>query len=256
MRDNIDKLLDRLFLRRNHARWRDMAGRAGQLDTAGLKELRRSARQVRGELDQVIHVAEARLAQYAGPDILAKPLMADWAWRPEIWRSPVTPSGMAGVANGANFGNEAKVFHDCPLRELTVRQTRNKGEADLASYGYRMEVFGFEGSFLSLAIDLPNEAIEGLTLGHVIRLDTVVEMERPTKIFARLNVLHGPNTEQIVRELPLDSEEVMVEFDLAYSNMNEKRVERAWIDLIFEGPQMNQIVLRDVTISRRPRAQI
>ena len=48
----------------------------------------------------------------------------------------------------------------------------------------------------------------------------------------------------------------MVEFDLAYSNMNERRVEAAWIDLIFEGPEMNQIVLRDLTFSRRPRAQI
>ena len=47
-----------------------------------------------------------------------------------------------------------------------------------------------------------------------------------------------------------------MEFDLAYSNLNEKRVERAWIDLIFEGPQMNQIILRDLTFSRRPRAQL
>jgi hypothetical protein len=59
-----------------------------------------------------------------------------------------------------------------------------------------------------------------------------------------------------VRELPLNSEEIMVEFDLAYSNLNEKRVERAWIDLIFENPQMSQLVLRDVTFSRRPRAAL
>jgi len=59
-----------------------------------------------------------------------------------------------------------------------------------------------------------------------------------------------------VRELPLSEENIRVEFDLAYSNINEKRVERAWVDLIFEGPQMNQVVLRDLTFSRRPRAQL
>jgi hypothetical protein len=59
-----------------------------------------------------------------------------------------------------------------------------------------------------------------------------------------------------VRELPLNEEEVMVEFDLAYSKMNEKRVERLWVDLIFEGPEMNQVILRDVTFSRRPRAEL
>jgi hypothetical protein len=87
-------------------------------------------------------------------------------------------------------------------------------------------------------------------------MDTIVELEKPLEIFARLNIKHGPNTEQIVRELPLNAEEIMVEFDLAYSNLNEKRVERAWIDLIFENPQMSQLVLRDVTFSRRPRAAL
>jgi hypothetical protein len=58
-----------------------------------------------------------------------------------------------------------------------------------------------------------------------------------------------------VRELPLQAEDIRVEFDLAYSNLNEKRVEKMWIDLIFEGPEMNQVVLRDVTFSRRPRAE-
>ena len=84
----------------------------------------------------------------------------------------------------------------------------------------------------------------------------MVETERPIEIFARLNVRHGPNTEQIVRELPLGADEIMVEFDLAYSKLNEKRVDSAWVDLIFEGPEMNQVILRDVTFSRRPRAEL
>ena len=67
---------------------------------------------------------------------------------------------------------------------------------------------------------------------------------------------HGPNVETIVREMPLNEEEVMVEFDLGYSKINEKRVEKIWLDLIFEGPEMNQIILRDVTLTRRPRAEL
>ena len=83
-----------------------------------------------------------------------------------------------------------------------------------------------------------------------------VENEKPLEIFARLNIKHGPNVEQIVRELPLGEDEVMVEFDLAYTKMNEKRIERMWIDLIFEGPEMNQVVLRDLTFGRLPRADL
>jgi hypothetical protein len=137
-----------------------------------------------------------------------------------------------------------------------LRQLRNSREADLAPYGLRMDVFAFDGSFLSVVLDFPQQAVNGLTKRHLLRMDTIVELEKPLEIFARLNIKHGPNTEQIVRELPLNAEEIMVEFDLAYSNLNEKRVERAWIDLIFENPQMSQLVLRDVTFSRRPRAAL
>ena len=39
-------------------------------------------------------------------------------------------------------------------------------------------------------------------------------------------------------------------------NAPEKRVEKLWIDLIFERPEMNEVILRDVTLSRRPRAEL
>ena len=61
---------------------------------------------------------------------------------------------------------------------------------------------------------------------------------------------------QLVRELPLNEEDVKVEFDLAYSRLNEKRIDKLWLDLIFEAPDMNQVVLRDLTFSRHRRAAI
>lgn len=117
-------------------------------------------------------------------------------------------------------------------------------------------MFHFDGSFLSLVIDLPKQGVTGLCRNHLLRMDVIAELEKPIEIFARLNIRHGPNTEQIVRKLPQAHNTVSVEFDLAYCNLNERRVEGAWVDLIFEGPELNQVVLRDVTFSRRPRAQL
>ncbi len=257
MSQKIGSMLDRLLLHRSLARWRQVAARAETADHASLRGLRGPARQIRREIDRLLHIVDGRLALPAtGSGAVPRPLMADWAWRPEIWRGPISPPGLAAVANRDTFGGEATIFHDCARSELTIRQVRNTRGRDLAPFGCRLEVFRFDGSFLSLAIDLPPEAVQGLTLNHVFRLDAVVETERPIGIYARLNVRHGPNTEQVVRQLPLSAEEVTVEFDLAYTRMNEKRVERAWIDLSFEGPAMNQIVLRDLTMSRRPRAEL
>jgi len=212
---------------------------------------------MRRHLDRLIHVAEGRLAlPVIGSNAIPRPLGTDWAWRPALWRGPIPVPGYSSVASKTPICDGATIFHDCRRSELTVRQIRNRRETDLAPFGLRMDVFRFDGSFLSLVIDLPEEAARGLRLRHLIRMDAIVEMEKPLEIFARLNVKHGPNVEQVVRELPLSAEEVMVEFDLAYTKMNEKRVERIWIDLIFEGPEMNQVILRDVTFSRRPRADL
>jgi hypothetical protein len=205
----------------------------------------------------LIHTADDRLAlPMIGATGFAKPHNADWAWRPELWRGPLPVPGLSSVQSKSMLGDEVTLFHDCDRSELTLRQLRNLREADLAPYGLRMDVFKFDGSFLSLVVDLPAAATEGLKRTHLLRMDVIVEMEHPLEIFARLNIKHGPNTEQLVRELPLHEESIKVEFDLAYTNLNEKRVESAWIDIIFEGPEMNQVILRDLTFSRRPRANL
>lgn len=217
---------------------------------------RERARLLRYHLNRLIHIADNRLAlPLIGSDAIQKPYDADWAWRPEVFRGSLPEQGIASVQTKTKMGEQVTLFHDCSVSELTLRQLRNTRESDLAPFGLRMDVFRFDGSFLSLAIDLPDGAIDGLSRRHLIRLETIVEMEKPLEIFARLNVRHGPNTEQLVRELPLNEENVMVEFDLGYTRLNEKRVENAWIDLIFEGPEMNQVTIRDLTLSRRPRAE-
>ena len=253
----LDGWLDRLLLRRALRRWRRGAEAADALDLESLASLRGLARQHRRQIDRILHVADGRLAlPVIGPNPIRRPPGTDWAWRPPLWRGPVPNRGFAAIENRTLLSDGATLFHDCRVSEITTRQIRNTREQDLAPFGLRMDVFKFDGSFLSIVLDLPPEAVQGLRTRHLVRLETIVEMEKPLEIFARLNIKHGPNVEQVVRELPLTEAEVMVEFDLFYTRMNEKRVERAWIDLIFEGPQLNQIVLRDVTLSRRPRAEL
>lgn len=254
----MGRFVDALFHRSALRRWGRAAQDARRLDLESLRALRTRAREMRQRLNKVLYLADERLTLPAiGTNAIQKPLHSDWSYRPQLWRGPLHPPGQVAVESKAEFGDEVKVFHDCRITELTLRQIRNTRESDLAPFGLRMDVFRFDGSFLSLVIELPDNAVKGLERRHLIRLTAVVEVERPLEIFARLNIKNGPNVEQIVRELPVgEDEEMMVEFDLAYTKMNEKRVERMWLDLIFEGAEMNQIILRDVSLTRRPRAEI
>lgn len=244
-------IIDRRILRR----WRRLARAADTAELSALRNQLDSATTLRQVLNRMIFVADSRLAlPRIGSASFPRPPGTDWAWRPRLWRGPLAQRGMAGVESKTPVGDEVTVFHDCRITELTVRQLRNSRDSDLAPFGLQLDVFRFDGSFLSLVVEMPEESCAGLKKRHLIRLDIQVETEKPLEIFARLNIRHGPNTEQLVRELPLHETEVFVEFDLAYSNLNEKRAERMWLDLIFDKPQMNQITLRDLTLSRYPRA--
>ena len=76
-----------------------------------------------------------------------------------MWRGPSTLKGYASVPNGTELAKGAVLFHDCQKTELTYRQVRNHREADLSPYGMRLDVFRFDGSFLSVVLDLPAGAI-------------------------------------------------------------------------------------------------
>lgn len=245
--------LDRLMLRRMQARWAQVADTAGEMEAGALRAWRGRARAMRRDVDRALYVSEQRLGRIASA-LPRQPLGTDWAWRPDVWTGPVP--GVVVQATRTAISPDVALFHDCKLPEVTVRQSCNGADRDRAPFALTIESFAFDGSFLSLAIDLPEAAVAGLQLRHLIRVEAVVEVERPTEIFARLNVQNGPNTEQLVREMPGEAGARVVEFDLTYSKIDDKRVAKIWLDLIFSRPAMTRISLRDVTVSRRPRAEL
>lgn len=254
MRKRLGRALARSFDRRVLARWSRLAERAETTDVEVLRGLTRRAAALRERLDRVLGAADERIAAAdAGFDV---PVYSDWAYRPELWRRAVAPRGAARVADRTRFGSEATVFHDCPRREITVRQVRASDGGASAPFHVTIEVYRFAGSYLSLVLDLPHEGVAGLTRRHLVRLGIDIEAERPLEIFARLNLRHGPNTEQVVRELPMGEDDKTVEFDLAYTNLDDARAERMWIDLILGGPDMNCVRIGDVIVARRPRAEV
>ena len=251
------KMADAARHTRSVERWRKIASRASNMPLRRLGDLAEQARELRYPLTEFLATAEGRLAMpRIGQDVFQLQPGTDWSWRPEVWRGPLRQRGAARLAKKDSFGEELSVFHDCSLAEISLHQHRNRREDDLAPFGLGIEVFGFSGSFLSLVLDLPDGAVKKLAKRHVLRVDTVIEAERPCRVFARLNVRHGPNTDQLLREFPAEKPSANAEFDLAYSKLNEKRIESAWLDLIFEEPAMNAVFLRDLAVSRYPRADL
>src|SRR6056297_1331737 len=161
--------------RRGVRRWTKAAQSVHGMRMSQLRSERAQARKLRYWLNELISVADNRLAlPMIGSNTFSKPHGTDWAWRPTLWRESLGVPGMSSVRSKAMLGSEITLFHDCKHSELTLRQLRNSREADLAPYGLRMDVFAFDGSFLSLVLDFPQQAVDGLTRRHLIRMDTIV----------------------------------------------------------------------------------
>jgi hypothetical protein len=243
--------------RRVESRWARIAATADEMDSFEARALRGEARGLRRHLDRALQAADARLAVPAlGAGLPQMPLGTDWVWRPDLWRGALAEPGMVAAGDRTALGENLALYHDCPLGEVVVRQARNGAPEDRAPFGLAIDVFGFRGSFLSLAMNLPPAAVEGLQARHLVRAEMVIDSDRPVKAYARLNVKHGPNLAQPVSSLPEQGRDKLAEFDLAYVDLNDRRIEKVWLDLILNDAAMTRIVIRDVVLSRRPRAEL
>jgi Family of unknown function (DUF6478) len=257
MAGRLSQLIDQWRLQKVQDRWARVAQNAPGMDAAALRQHRSEARTMRRQIDRVIHAADHRLGQPAlGSALPRMPLGTDWVWRPDVWQGALTTPGAVAAAGRTAVSDDLALFHDCPLGEVVLRQSRNQAEADRAPFGLAVDVFGFRGSFLSLAIAFPAEAVAGLRARHILRIDPVIEGDQPVHAFARLNVKHGPNVAQLVQDLPASGRDRQVEFDLAYAGLDETRIEHLWLDVIFSDPALSRIVVRDLVASRRPRAEL
>lgn len=257
MAGRLSQRIDGWHQRRVEGRWARLAESVDELEAGELRVLRGEARKLRRQLDRVLQQADARLAvPTRGAGLPQMPLGTDWSWRPDLWRGPLAEPGAVAEGERTALGEGAALYHDCPLGEVVLRQVRNQSPEDRAPFGLALDVFGFRGSFLSLALTLPEAAVEGLRARHLVRAELVIDSDRPVKGFARLNVRHGPNLAQPVSALPETGREKLAEFDLAYAGLNDRRIERAWLDLILNEPAMTRVVIRDLVVSRRPRAEL
>lgn len=253
--------LSRLRRRRSARQWRQIADGAAGLGTGAKRRLRDEAKGLRSDLDRFLRSLDRRAGQsLAALGRVSLPPGTDWRWRPGFLAAALSPSGLAGPANGQRLSDEVALWHDCAASALILRQQVSHRATDLAPFDLLLEVFRFSGSYLSLSIDLPPQALAGLTKSHILRLDSAIAVEHPIAIYARLNIGHGPNTEQVLRHLgdmrAGQPAHLVTEFDLAYTEMNEKRLDKIWLDLIFEAPGMNAIEISELFMSRHLRADM
>lgn len=232
--------------------WSRQTAEAATLSADVLDASRAAAHQLRAELDRFAEAAALRTAALS--QTAAQSGAVDWATRPALWHAPIAQPAHIARDPRTELGRGATLFHDCPLGQILVSQLPPKPGDD--GFTIAVEAFSFRGSFLSLGLDLPPEACVALTSDFILRAALHVQAERATSIYLRLNLQAGPNTEQVLGSLPGDIGAGHVDFDLGYANLDDRPIDKMWLDIMVEHPAMNRVELRDLVINRRRRADL
>jgi hypothetical protein len=257
MGQHMPGLIERLGIGQSLRRWKRALQGADALPATELREMEREMRAMRARLDTLGAEARKALLRRAGvPHPPNGDADCDWIERPAPWDCAMHPRGFVNLESPTHLPGGITLYHDATRSDLSLRQDKAPVAMGNARFGLVLEVYRFDGSFVSLVHDLPDAAIAGLTLNHYIAVDIAAEREHPVEVYVRLNVQHGPNVEQMVRQVDFQADRGRAEFDLAYTKINERRIEKAWLDIIIEGPEMTRIALWDVVVMRAPRADI
>lgn len=253
------RLGDLFGLDRRRPDWARLADRLDRRPRPVDPALREQAQALHRSLSRFLQASDPLMLPRIGlaPDDL--PAGADWHWRPRLLCGQISPGAVAAPRSGHRLGEDAALWHDCPHDALILRQLARPRPGQAACYGLQIEMMGAFCGFLSLALDLPGDGLEGLGPDRVLHLDAVMDAERPITLYARINLVQGPNTETMLRQLghPVEGPGArrQADFDLAYAGLANRPVDRAWLDLIFEAPRRNAVILDDLLVSRRRRAQ-
>lgn len=252
------RLLDRLAFRR--VRRAVVAGLdgIGALSLRDMRRVRSDARALRREAHRLFQAADGAMrAPATSGSLPGTSSRTEWAKRVTALAHPVFPTGYCPVPSGTALADDISLHHDgSETAAIALRQERTFEAEILAPYGIVCDCLDFDGTYLSFALSLEEETVSRISPHDLLRITLTLEAETPVTAYGRLNIRHGPNTETMVREIDLRRPEVVLEYDLFYTDMEVDQITGVWVDLIFERPAMNRFALREAVISRRRRADV
>lgn len=151
------------------------------------------------------------------------PIGADWTWR-------VAEFADSDGAAGSPLASGVRLFHDA-------------GEVSVTSSPQGVTVTAPDAGFVSLAIDLPRDALTGLGPHHVLHV--AMKTDGAAAVFARLNLRIGAAT--VTRTALVRDGRGAIDLDQAIDP--GATVDHAWIDLIADRPG-DRVDLRDIRLTR------
>lgn len=176
------------------------------------------------------------------------PPKTQWGYTPRLWNSSAHEIS-GNILTGTELAENVTLHHDGTGSNFTIMPPTE-------SVGLDFRFADFSGSFMSIAFGFPETAAKSIGRHDLLRISMTSSADENFQAYARLNLRHGPNNEQIIRMMDIGEGESFAEFDIFYTEFEPSRASDAWIDLIINEPAGRKFVLSDVVILRRVRASL
>ncbi|GLQ35568.1 hypothetical protein GCM10007939_18510 [Amylibacter marinus] len=257
MKTLFRKVTERFALREHRRYWQRAAESDRATSLSDIAELRRKARKSKAQLEAFDVFAAQRLSLPAiDSNAMRKPQRTTWAYRPGLWAAPLSSYGATSVKNKTSLNPETTIFHDSKINEITLRQIRNRNRKFLSPYALHMDVLTFGGSYLSVMLNMPSDILKNLSKDTLLRVNLLMEIQFPTDVYVRLNLQNGPNHQQVAQQIDPLEPDIALDFDLYSTDFSPENTTAVWLDILFDNPEMNQMILRDLCVFARPRPSI
>lgn len=157
---------------------------------------------------------------------------------------------MAGTAaSGSKICPRMSLHHDA--KNLAMTWYRVASHTPFPSL--RMTCYRFDGSFVSLALEIPIKQSRMARPGHELAVSFGARASRPIALNTRLNlsvddVIHSQASHRI-----LHSARHEVVFQLNHLDLRAETTGAAWCDLMLRSPEMVEVDLYDVVLTLRDR---
>lgn len=163
-----------------------------------------------------------------------------------LWRVGIAVAGDGPVQPAAEVGPGVRIFHDGAPDAVQLWPVAG---------GIGIALGDFEGTYVSLALALPDAVFRGLSSRHVLRLALRASLSAPI-MRARVNLRCGPNVSRMLRKLEPDRTHLVSEHDLWHLAFDEALLREAWVDILIEPMRRGRFAIEEVTLSRRWRAEV
>lgn len=176
------------------------------------------------------------------PD-LRRPVL--WSWRPEAFVAAGGDRDI-GLQSGSRIAPGISLFHDA---------TDATGALTAEGAGVEIGLDAFDGSYLSLAFDLPVEALPLLAGGRIFEAAAAIDCEPWRRAWVRLNLQRESGIARCVGDLAPGPGAARAALDIAtFPHVVEPG--HAWAEIIFDAAPRTKIALPDLVFWIAPRARI